>query len=508
MKQNYKKYEEISAYLDDELSSEQNERLKKEIQSDDELKKVHSEIGKIKELVSGIKPLPEDNYFEHRVMENLKDEKESPFSFNTIKKPVIAFSLLTLFFMVFWKYNPDFFDKFISEQQTNIIDFYTENLQPLIFAGTLTNEDIFNFAMNKELPLNKENNQLLSISKDEYGNEVFEIKYAGNASGVLNLESFVRSLNLNEKQKNQVDSILESYTDEISTQVLVNDKNIVAVNPNILNYRNAIKSDLISFAANTNSAAVKQILPANFEVEQLRNFSKSIISAGSKDENIYCFIAPDTIFFNKIEINKDELKREMEKFKEEMKTHQKEIKVLKRMKFDVKVFPPDSILKHGLKIWTDSNQFRIVIPEILIPDVELPNFDSIDSELNKALLQLKDLNISIKMDSLFNKKRMSIKIHSDSLKNFDFKFDPDSIRGLNFNFNEKDFNVKNLDSLGHVFKQFFTDSSRIIFPKDFNFELDEFKKEMEYLRKEMEQLRRELKNKNKDNETKNLPIEI
>lgn len=508
MKQNYKKYEEISAFIDGELSSEQNERLKKEIQSDCEIKKSHSELEKVKELVTGIKPLPEDHYFEQRLMENVKSAPGKIFKFSLIKKPVIAFSLLTVFLMIFLKYNPDFFDKFISEQQTNIIDFYTENLQPLIFAGTLTNEDIFNFAMNKELVLNKEKNQFLAIAKDENGNEVFEIKYAGNVSGSLDLESFVRTLNLNEKQKVQVDSILDSYSDEISTQILVNDKNVVAVNPNIRHYRNAIKSDLISFAANTGSATAKRIFPAHFEVEKLHNLSRSIISADTKGNNVYCFIGPDTIFFNKIEIDKNELKREIEKFKEEMKTHQKEIKALKKLKFDVKVFPPDSIIRHSRKIRSDSNQFRIIIPDIFIPEIPIPNFDSLDSELNKALLQLKDLNIGFKMDSLMNRKRIHVRINSDSLKNLIHKFNPDSLKAFHFKLKDKDFDLKNLDSLGQVFRHFFADSSRIRFPKEFNIELDEFKKEMEHLRKEMEQLRKELNEKKQNKEIKQIPIEI
>jgi hypothetical protein len=100
---------------------------------------------------------------------------------------------------------------------------------------------------------------MLELSRDENGNQIIEVKYASAFPTAINLELFVKSLNLNTKQKVQVDSILESYSDDIGSSVLVNDKSVVVVNPQIWHYQNALKADLLSFAANTNKLAAARI---------------------------------------------------------------------------------------------------------------------------------------------------------------------------------------------------------------------------------------------------------
>ena len=97
----------------------------------------------------------------------------------------------------------------MEQQKSNLAGFYKENLQPLLYAADLTNEDIFNFAVYQELPLDSANQQILKLGFDPAGTEFFEIKNASNISHASNLKSFVAALDLNEAEIEMIDSFLE-----------------------------------------------------------------------------------------------------------------------------------------------------------------------------------------------------------------------------------------------------------------------------------------------------------
>ena len=162
--------------------------------------------------------------------------------------PISSLTIVTLALMAVLKFNPNLLDNIIKEQESNLVGFYKENLQPLLYAANLTNEDIFNFAVYQELPLDNTNNQILKLGYDPKGKEYFEIKKANEIKEPDNLRKFVAALEFDEDEIKKVDSIIGSYSNQISSLVLVNDQNAVAINPKIWNTRKLILADILAFA--------------------------------------------------------------------------------------------------------------------------------------------------------------------------------------------------------------------------------------------------------------------
>ena len=211
-------YEKLSAYLDGELPLEEKNKFEEELALSSDLQKKLSELKKLKQLTaSSIKPLSESPYFETRLFASLKEHKTS---FLSLKKlsPIVGFLVLTLAVMIFLKYNPQIIENLVEQQKSNLAGFYKQNLKPLLYAANLSNEDVFNFAFNHQLPLDKTNSQYLQLGYDTTGNGFFEIKTRNIASNVNNLDKFIRALNLNSQQKEKVDSILQNYAEELQSQ--------------------------------------------------------------------------------------------------------------------------------------------------------------------------------------------------------------------------------------------------------------------------------------------------
>lgn len=503
-----KDFENLSAYIDGELSETEKDFLEEKLKSSSLLRETLHEYENIHKSISSIKPLKEDSYFETRLFEEIKNEnRKSTFTLH-FRKPVAVFALITIAAMVFFKFNPDFFETFYSNQKKNLNELYLSNLRPLIYSSNLTSEDIFNFAFNKTLPLDNEKQQVLSLDVDKTGRGFLEVKYAADVGSAINMQAFINALKLNDIQKKEVDSILQSYSNDLNSQVLVNDKNTLAVNPNIWNYQNAIRTDLIKYAANTNSEVVKKILPENFIIPPVNEIKTVIKTINENPDNLYFIITPDSIFSSRIEIDHKLLQKEIAKIQEEMKFNEKEVKKsLNKIKFDLKMFKPDSSVLKDFEIYVNDNVFKVQIPKYCNPDQLFPNFDSINKELEKAVSKFKDYSYGFKFDIE----------PGDKTSKYYFKGKsggPDSLGSFNYEFRIPDFpknemGGQKIDSLFKKFNFFMNgDSIHFNFPKGFGTEMEQLRKEMESFRQEMEKWREENKKNQQEKIKKKKVIEV
>ena len=103
--------------------------------------------------------------------------------------------MITLVLMVYFKLSQTGFDTFQSTSKNLIAD-YAKNLSPLFTKSEITNEDVFNFALYKELPVDKENKKLLKIESDNYGNDKFEVIENSELNQTKNYEVFKEKLEL------------------------------------------------------------------------------------------------------------------------------------------------------------------------------------------------------------------------------------------------------------------------------------------------------------------------
>ena len=506
-----KDLENVSAYLDDALTPTEKDLLEQKLLTSPSLRESLSDFRDVKEKVNGLQPLPADPYFETRLMERLKSEQSvvrAPFWF---KKPVIAFASLCILVMVLFKFQPDIFDKIIHDNKSGIADFYAKNLKPLLYATNLTNDDIFNFALNKYLPLNKGNNQILRLGTNPSGEEFLEVKYANTLPAQMSFNGFIEGLGLTETQKNDVNRILEKYSDKIASAVLVNDKNTVAVNSQLWKYRDQLRTEILSYASKANETARKKILEydpnfhKNLAMQVANNASKS-----GKRSNFYYCISPDSVFGTSLDIDNENLMVALQQQKEALQNGQN---ALRNVNITIQrgIHPEGNSNAGGhLRVVSGNNGCRVVIPNPMVPDINLPDVDEMSRSLDSVFSHLGNMSFNFKIDPRSRKQMYS----------FDFKNLPEQLN-KSFHGKGKGFPKMMIDSSSGDYRLFFRDPNT---GKDYtlpNLEqqyvidslqnllqsnskvdakgLQEFKSEMEKMKKDMDKLKKELKDKQKGN---------
>jgi hypothetical protein len=390
MNKNYTDKELLSAYIDGELSLSEKKSIEDKIKSSLELQKELSDLKKLKELTSNsVDRISESPFFETRLFANLNTETSNRFSF---KKwiPIGSLTIVTLALMAVLKFNPNLISNLIEEQKSNLAGFYKENLQPLLYAADLTNEDIFNFAVYQELPLDSSDQQMLKLGYDPAGTEYFEIKNASNISHSNNLKSFVTALDLNDAEIDMIDSIIGSYSDQLSSLVLVNDKNSVAINPNIWNTRKVILADILSFAKKHAGQNYSRILPTEVAGLDNNTIMKWVNDAKSVKANQYIFFTPDSIFEDDFVFDMEEFKVQMENVKDELAELNEQSNELKefRINFDSAYGNHKRNLDKSKRyeISVNKDQIKVNVQGFVvdIPELNFPDFDSIAIIINEA----------------------------------------------------------------------------------------------------------------------------
>lgn len=314
-------FELLSAYLDGELSSKEKNYIEEKIKSSLELKRKLDELKKLKTITSEAKPaLTESYYFETRLLASLElsDSKSEK-----IKKwiPAFTFTSLAVALIFVLSINPSFLLNIFEQQKGNLAEFYKSNLKPLLYAADLTSEDIFNFALYEELPLDPSNTQTIKLSYDQTGKEFFEINQNTERKAQNNLQNFAAALELNESEQKQIDSLLKAYSEKISTQVLVSDKDAIAINPNIWNLRKAVLADILSFARKHGNENFQKIAAVgNFPpIDKNIVWLEKVKTISPKD---FIIFTPDTVFSAELNVDLSQLNNKMKKFAEEMKKMQ------------------------------------------------------------------------------------------------------------------------------------------------------------------------------------------
>ncbi|MGE5798209.1 MAG: anti-sigma factor family protein [Ignavibacteria bacterium] len=506
MKNRQKDYEMLSAYIDGELQEDEIKKTEEKLAIRADLQKKLDDLERIKKLTkSSVKIPAESPYFETRVFANLSRSKSRYKKFKTIL-PAFSFAVLAVLLMVFLKLNPTILQDLFETQKINIADFYKQNLKPLLLTAGLTNEDIFNFALNKQLPLDKNNKQYIKLGYDQNGKEFFEIKHAGLTNEENTFEDFVSALKLNSQQKHQMDSILDSYADEMEDQILINDKNTVAINPEIWNYNKAIFADIMSFAENACNEEFVKIMPAGYRMHEKPVIDKMVKEIKSRTSNKYIFFTPDSIFMDNFEFDKEKFEDEMKEMEKELQKDMEDVKKeLKDLNIEIRIndhitnFKLDSLWDDDFNVNIDSNSCRVKLSRVIIPKIDMPDLDSIAAQIERSLKHIPSFT--------FNNRGMNefqFRINSEdsaALKNLDIKIKLPNLDSIMLHQSPKidsimRFNMKYLDSIPNLGKfNFFLGPDSFKIPAQFfsydslNFNQEKFEKQMKEFEREMNKLR-------------------
>lgn len=503
MKQYTKDYKLLSAYIDGELSPGEKEQLEARIKSSLELRKQFEDLQKLKKLTSSsFKRIPESPYFETRLFAEI-DSQSRGFIKLLKWSPAISLALLTVAIMVFLNFNPDIIKNLVEEQKSNIAGFYKENLQPLLFTSDINNEDIFNFAMYKQLPLDKQNNQYLQLGYDQNGKEFVEIRNVNSNSNENNLEKFVMALDLNQMQRKQIDSIIDRYAKELENQVLVNQNKTVAINSNLWNYQRAIQSDLFAFAESTNRHEFRKFVPSSVSFIRSPQMVQAVRDIRTTKNKNYIFLTPDSIFSEPLEFDLEKFKSGLKELEKNLEKQNNKLQKL-QVKLNYDSTWKDLNGKHSwhssYNIYVDSNICRVNIPNMVIPNFQIPDFDSLVGVFDSVASNFKFYSKFIPKIEFFDNKMnfhfnnndsnsvrvQSFSIDMDSLMQAQSEL-MDSLSRLNWNYHYP-FNdslvMKGMPNFKNFFKYFG--------------EEDNMKKQMEELKKELQNFREEMKNWRKE----------
>ncbi len=509
-KENREDLKLLSSYVDGELSPEETEKLEEKINTSLELKKHLEELKRLKKLTSSVKRIPESPFFETRLMAELEDRKSSSYK---IKRwyPAIGLAAATIILMVVLKFNPEFINNLWEEQKSNLTGFYKENLQPLLFAADLNNEDIFNFAFNKELPLDNSRKQYLHLGYDETGKEYFEIKAAGYQEEKNNYEKFIQALKLDEKQRMKVDSIIGGYARALESQVLVNENNTVAINPNLWNYRKAIFADLLVLAEDLNREEYYKVVPAGFSDEDRVQIVNAVNMLKETPEHNYIFLTPDSIFSERFEFDSEKYKEHLK----EVQIHLEDVdKKLARIEINISYDSMLNMLEERLEredmfqIIIDSNNCRVNLSHFEIPEFDIPDLDSINEIIREATKSFDQFTFNIPEIKHLQQGFKIEYYKDDSLQTYEYKYEDynldsllnshevliDSINSYNW----KQFEYFN-DSMANKFRFEFDDSFLYYDEEILQEQMKILREELNHFREDMQEWRHEVREERKRN---------
>jgi hypothetical protein len=351
--------------------------------------------------------------------------------------------------------------------------------------------------MNNELPLDNTRQQYLLLGYDDSGKEFFEIRSSDQKLKRESYTSFISAMNLNEEQKEIVDSILGSYGDALESQLLVNEKNTVAINPNLWNYRKAIFADVLAAAEKLNQKEFHKMVPAGIDMNDRVRIVNAVEQLKSSPSNQYIFVTPDSVFTEPYVFNPEKHELAIKRVEEEIAEKEKQIEQFTlSIRFDTTLnhLSAEKRINRQFRISVDPYICRIDMPEVNIPVAEIPDIDSMNE-----MIELATNNIHF-----YAYKVPQVEKSTTGIK---FKyFDGDSIHSYELNYDE--LNLDSIIASKHQLDLYNLDPVKIPeqlhdsmlakyqFDKDYYFRYynnEELKREMEKLQNEFSRFREEMK---------------
>jgi hypothetical protein len=387
--------------------------------------------------------------------------------------PWISLIILTIALMVIFKLTDQGYDK-LQTHGGNLLAEYTKGLRPLYSKTEITNEDVFNFALYDKIPLDKQKKKILNLKSDSYGIEKIQVVNTDSDFNTNNYNSFKQKLELNSDEEATIDSVLETYKNNIYATVLQSDdNNVVAVAPKLSLLHKALSADIYSFAIDkvNKSDGNKTIFTSKPTI--IKKFSDDVNKKQAEAPEEYFILTPDTAFSSKAFASKDADEKKI-RFAEKINPN---VKVLPEVGSPVVINDFDSfyelnpIPESEFYYSSDSSLKKLIIPSSLFSS----SFDlAYDSLQNKLDLLTNEFNkINMKFDSNENGFNFSLrKRNEDFVDEVNLEFDFGNLSSFITNTleialaseSEKDWEkfAQKMDSLSQAVSDFENDSAAII----------------------------------------------
>ncbi|GJQ64279.1 MAG: hypothetical protein SCALA702_33320 [Melioribacteraceae bacterium] len=347
--------------------------------------------------------------------------------------PFAGLFALTAILMIVFKTSDSTNDAF-RQGKDAIIGFYTNNLIPIFDKNEITDEDIFNLAVNSRIPVDKEQNRILKIGEDQNGSKSFQVKPGEYVPGTNNLKRFEKFLQLDEKQSEELNSLLESYREELYSMILQNENNTFAVDPNIEILRKSIAAELYQFAIKNNSDRTRYLDYDRKEdiTRKLAQLKSTLADTEKRNKTNFIFFGPDTIFSQECDVDKDEMKKlaranavatakggSASATATSSSSSSKGIRVLTKPEVPT-VKPADNFSGLNMAVFEDDS--KVIIPRGVFVDNFIGENNSLNFSLDSLSNTIKSFTFSLTSDSS-NYMKFEIGENGD---NYNFKMDFDA----------------------------------------------------------------------------------
>lgn len=322
------------------------------------------------------------------------------------------FGISLLIIALLFYFGSEQFDNSGESNNLSIIsDLYAQTLEPLLGNNQLTNEDVLNFALYNNLPVDKNENKILEIKDDEFGNEVIEVRTAEIKSETENYNKFVQKMKLKEEQKDELDTILEKYKDNIVNTIFSDNKSTLAVDSRIGLLHQILRTEIFDFIARVK--AEKNTLFAH-SPSSLDKFNKVIEKEKNKAVRKYIFFTPDTVLQSEAEFS------QIDKNDPTTNLPVIDIPQIKAIRPNPKIAKSSILPEKEFKYSFDSNSVKVVLSNEFFKSLGIDEFKELKSSL----------------DSSSNKFAISVGIPSEEDINFHVTGGhPDSVGSFHFEFN-------------------------------------------------------------------------
>lgn len=287
---------------------------------------------------------------------------------------------LSIILMFNFKSKKNNLSNFLEDGKNKLVS-YLKEMNPLYAKTNITNEDLFNFAFYKSLPLDKNSNKVLVI-ENEGNKEIIEIKTIP-IKNTDNYNSYINYLDAKPTNKTKVDSILKSYKNKIYQNVFSSKNNAYAINPSIISIRENLLKDLLNISQKINPEKSVELfgkLNSNIAQIDIQKYSPNFL-----------IITPDTVLETKINFDRKKLEKQIEKLNENIVYENDINKPIVKFRFNKESIGSES---DKIEYKIDSNFFRITINNNEIEK------SIINDSLSKALNQISE---KIKQHSLKEK---------------------------------------------------------------------------------------------------------
>jgi len=284
----------------------------------------------------------------------------------------------------------------------------------------------------------------------------------------------------------------------LESQVLVNENNTVAINPNLWNYREAIFADLLVLAEDLNKEEYYKVVPTGISNKDRVQIVNAVNLLKETPEHNYIFLTPDSIFSERFEFDFEEYEDHLKEVQIHLEeTNEKLAKVEINIRFDSTLSMLEKRLEQEnmFNIIIDSNNCRVNLSRFEIPEFDIPDLDSINEIIKRTTRNFDQLTVHIpEIEHLQQGFRIEY-YKDDSLQTYEYKYENYNLDSL---IESHDILFDSINSYNWKQFEYFNDSMankfRFEFDDDFPYYDEEMLNEqMKMLREELNQFREDMK---------------